>query len=184
MVRDSYDMTALNTAIDALDNRIDGEVQLGLYAEVQDLLLDRIVWFLRNVELTKGIADLVAHYRDGIAAVAAALDHALADDALSARALRQQELTEAGVPVELAATIANLGPLTAAPDIVLVADRTGKAIVKLQLLTSPPALSSGLIALPRPHAPFRSRIISTGWRSIGRAIYRRRRTPADRCYGR
>jgi glutamate dehydrogenase len=128
VVRDSYDMTALNTAIDALDNRIDGKVQLDLYAAVQDLLLDRIIWFLRNVDLTKGIADLVAHYRDGIAAVAAALDHALADEALSARAFRQQELTEAGVPAELAATIANLGPLTAAPDIVLVADRTGKAI--------------------------------------------------------
>ncbi len=127
-VRDSYDMTALNTAIDALDNRVDGKVQLDLYAAVQDLLLDRIIWFLRNVDLTKGLADLVAHYRDGIASVAAALDRALSEEALSARALRQQELTDAGVPTELAATIANLGPLTAAPDIVLVADRTDKAI--------------------------------------------------------
>ena len=69
-VRDSYEMTALNAAIDALDNRIDGKLQLDLYAAVQDLLLDRIIWFLRNIDLTKGIADLVVHYRDGIAAVA------------------------------------------------------------------------------------------------------------------
>ena len=48
-----------------------GKLQLDLYAAVQDLLLDRIIWFLRNVDLTKGLADLVAHYRDGIAAVAA-----------------------------------------------------------------------------------------------------------------
>ncbi len=127
-VRDSYEMTALNTAIDALDNRIDGKLQLDLYAAVQDLLLDRIIWFLRNIDLTKGIADLVLHYRDGIAAVAAALDHALPEEALSARVLRRQELTAAGVPAELAVTIADLGPLAAAPDIVLVADRTGKAI--------------------------------------------------------
>src|SRR5271170_3802851 len=91
-VRDSYEMTALNAAIDALDNRIDGKLQLDLYAAVQDLLLDRIIWFLRNVDLSKGIADLVAHYRDGIAGVAAALDHALSDEGLSARALRRQEL--------------------------------------------------------------------------------------------
>ena len=89
-VRDSYGMTALNTAIDELDNRIPGKLQLDLYAAVQDLLLDRIIWFLRNVELAKGLADVVAHYRDGIAAVAAALDGALSAEALSARAARAE----------------------------------------------------------------------------------------------
>ena len=127
-VRDSYGMTALNTAIDGLDNRIPGKVQLDLYEAVQDLLLDRIIWFLRNADLTKGLADVVTHYRDGIAVVDAALDGALSEDALSARAARRQELTEAGVPDELAGRIGNLAPLTAAPDIVLVADRTGKAL--------------------------------------------------------
>jgi glutamate dehydrogenase len=127
-VRDSYGMTALNQAIDGLDNRITGRLQLDLYAAAQDLLLDRIIWFLRNVDLTKGLADVVAHYRDGIAAVAAALDAALPADALSARAARRQELIEAGVPESLAKDLGDLGPLTAAPDIVLVADRTGKAI--------------------------------------------------------
>ncbi len=127
-VRDSYGMTALNAAIDGLDNRIPGKVQLDLYVAVQDLLLDRIIWFLRNVDLTKGLADVVTHYRDGIAAVAAALDGALSEEALSARAARRQELTQAGVPDELAARFANLGPLSAASDIVLVADRTGRAV--------------------------------------------------------
>jgi glutamate dehydrogenase len=127
-VRDSYGMTALNGAIDGLDNRIAGKMQLDLYAAVQDLLLDRIIWFLRNADLSKGLADVVVHYREGIAAVAAALDGALSADAASARDARRQELREAGVPNELAGQIANLGPLTAAPDIVLVADRTGEKV--------------------------------------------------------
>jgi glutamate dehydrogenase len=127
-VRDSYGMTALNTAIDGLDNRIAGNVQLDLYAAVQDLLLDRIIWFLRNVDLTKGLADVVTHYRHGIAAVEATLEGALSEDALNARAARKRELVGAGVSDELAGRIGNLGPLTAAPDIVLVADRTGKAV--------------------------------------------------------
>ncbi len=127
-VRDSYGMTALNGAIDDLDNRISGALQLDLYAAVEDLLLDRVIWFLRNVDLAKGLADVVAHYRDGIAAVEAALDGTLAEDALRARASRRQELKQAGVPEELAVRIANLSALTAAPDIVLVADRTGKAV--------------------------------------------------------
>jgi glutamate dehydrogenase len=127
-VRDSYAMTALNTAIDELDNRITGKLQLDLYAAVQDLLLDRIVWFLRNIDVSKGLAELVGHYRDGIEAVAASLDRALSEDGLRARASRRKELAAAGVPDALAARMADLGPLTAAPDIVLVADRTGKPV--------------------------------------------------------
>ena len=89
-VRDSYGMTALNTEIDGLDNKIPGALQLDLYAAVQRLLRDRVVWFLRNVDLTKGLAGLVAHYRDGIAAVEAALDGALTDgsDGRARRACR------------------------------------------------------------------------------------------------
>ncbi len=127
-VRDSYRMTELNAAIDGLDNRIPGKVQLDLYAAVQNLMLDRIIWFLRNVELSKGLADVVAHYRAGIAAVAAALDSALSEEALNARAAHRKELVDVGVPEELAGRLANLGPLGAAPDIVLVADRTGKTV--------------------------------------------------------
>ena len=127
-VRDSYGMTALNTAIDTLDNTVVAKVQLALYQTIQDLLLDRIIWFLRNVDLTSRLAEVAAHYRDGVAAVAAALDIALPEDAQIARTARRQELTGAGVPEEIAANISNLGPLTAAPDIVLVAARTGRSI--------------------------------------------------------
>jgi glutamate dehydrogenase len=127
-VRDSYGMTALNAEIDALDGKIPGELQLELYAAVQDLLLDRIVWGLRNVDGSQGLAVNVGHYRTGIAAVEAALDATLPIEALEARAERQEELQEAGVPEGLARRIASLGPLTAATDIVLVADGTGKAV--------------------------------------------------------
>ncbi len=127
-VRDSYDMTALNGAIDGLDNKVAGKVQLDLYAAVQDLLLDRIVWFLRNVDLGRGLADVVAHHRSGVAAVAAVLDRALPEEAAAARAARRDELIRAGVPDALAGRIADLGPLNAAPDIVLVADRAGKPV--------------------------------------------------------
>jgi glutamate dehydrogenase len=127
-VRDSYGMTALNTAIDELDNRIPGKVQLDLYAAVQDLLLDRIIWFLRNVDLSKGLAGIVGHYRDGIAGVAACLDRALSEDGLRARAARRRDLTGVGVPEMLAGRIADLGVLAAATDIVLVGDRAGRPI--------------------------------------------------------
>ena len=130
-VRDSYRMTALNTEIDRLDAKIPGKVQLDLYAAVQDLLLDRLVWFLRHVDLARGLADIVAHYDRGIAEVEAMLDDALPPAVAAARAARIASLRDAGVPEPLARRIANLRPLAAAPDIVLVADRTGKSVAEV-----------------------------------------------------
>src|SRR5205807_4592175 len=130
-VRDSYGMTALNSDIDALDTRISGRLQLELYHAVEDLLLDRLVWFLRNVDLAQGLAAIVAHYREGIAAVEAALDTALPEAAVNARQGREADLRKQGVPHELARRLGTLPALVAAPDIVMVAERTGQDIAEV-----------------------------------------------------
>jgi glutamate dehydrogenase len=127
-VRGSYDMVALNTEIDTLDNKVSGKLQLGFYQEVQDLLLDRLVWFLRNVDLAQGLEAIVAHYRKGIAAVEAALDSALPEAAAMTRKARAADLAKDGVPAALARRIATLPALACAPDIVMVADRTGQDV--------------------------------------------------------
>src|SRR5262249_13479478 len=126
--RDSYELTALNAAIDALDNKMSGKLQLDLYLDVQNLLLDRLVWFLRVVDLSKGLAEVVAHYRAGIAEVAASLGESLSQDLRSAREARRRELAGAGIADGLAARFADLPALVAAPDIVLVADRSRDTI--------------------------------------------------------
>ncbi|MCC6778507.1 MAG: NAD-glutamate dehydrogenase [Hyphomicrobiales bacterium] len=127
-VRDSYGMIALNGEIDALDNKVAGKLQLDLYQAVQELLLDRLVWFLRNVDFAQGLAAIVTHYGEGIAAVEAALDDCLPEAAATARAARVAELTEDGVPEALARRIASLPALASATDIVMVADRTGQKV--------------------------------------------------------
>jgi glutamate dehydrogenase len=130
-VRDSYEMSALNGAIDALDNRVSGTLQLELYGAVQNLLLDRLVWFLRNVDFREGLAAIVAHYRSGIAAVEAAIGSALTRAAAARWEGRMAELRDEGIPQDLARRIASLPALSAAPDIVVVADRTGRDIGEL-----------------------------------------------------
>jgi glutamate dehydrogenase len=127
-VRNSYYLIELNGEIDALDNKISGKVQLDLYAAVQNLLLDRLVWFLRNVDLSQGLEKIIGHYRDGIAQVEAALDKALSKAATAVRDARIADLSKAGVPEMLARRVANLPVLKAAPDIALVADRAGKPV--------------------------------------------------------
>jgi glutamate dehydrogenase len=125
-VRDSYGMTALNAEIDALDNRIPERLQRDLYGAVQDLLHDRLVWFLRNVDLSRGLAASVAHYGQGIAAVELSLAQVLTTEAAAARAAREKEFAQQGLSETLARRFANLPALLAAPDIVNVADRTGQ----------------------------------------------------------
>src|SRR5262249_50164599 len=127
-VRNSYGLIELNTEIEALDNKIAGKLQLDLFAAVQDLLLDRIVWFLRHVDLAQGLASVIDHYHAGIATVAAALDSALTEAARTARTARVSGLPGAGLPEPLARRLADLPWLISAADIVLVADRSKKDV--------------------------------------------------------
>ncbi len=120
-VRDAYGMTALNTRIDALDNQISGALQLQLYAQVQALLLDRIVWFLRNGALHTGLTQVVRRFGEGVNTVDAALERLLPETALAQLQRNRAQLTAQHVPEELARHISALPFLANAPDIVLVA---------------------------------------------------------------
>jgi glutamate dehydrogenase len=127
-VRNSYDLIELNSEIDALDNKISGKVQLDLYAAVQDLLLDRLVWFLRNVDLTQGLEKIIGHYREAVTQLGSSLAGILSKSAAHAWEARVAALVGAGVPTSLAQRIGSLPLLKAAPDIALVADRAGKPV--------------------------------------------------------
>jgi glutamate dehydrogenase len=127
-VRDSYAMPELNDEINALDNKVKGTVQLELYAAVQDLLLDRLVWFLRHVDLAQGLADIVSHYRDGIADVAAIIADTLPEEASKQIATRRERLRQEGVPDDLSARFASLPLLKSAPDISLIAARVSRPV--------------------------------------------------------
>jgi glutamate dehydrogenase len=130
-VRDSYRLTAVNTSIEALDNRVPGDVQLELYTASQNLLLDRIVWFLRNVDVRQGLASIVDHYRAKIAVVSGGLDAYLTPEARRGRDAAVQKMMSDGVPETIAWQIANLPLLRSATDIVLISDRTEQMVAQV-----------------------------------------------------
>lgn len=127
-VRDSYHLPEMTRAIDALDNKVDGHVQLQLYAAVQDLMVGRTIWFLGNVSFADGIAGVVERYRSGVSAVAAALDDSLPEVWRKNRATRIADLVAQRVPEELARRVASMPALAAASDIAQIAETSGKAI--------------------------------------------------------
>ncbi len=131
LTRDAYGLMELNLAIDSLDNKVPGEEQLALYAEVGDLLTSRIVWFIRNLDLTTGLAPIVARYREGISAVEEALPRVLDADAVTAITKRRDELMARGMEEAPARRLASLTALVSAPDIVRIAETDGHGLSEI-----------------------------------------------------
>ena len=127
-VNKSFGLKRLNDAIDGLDTRIDGQLQLSLYAAIQDLLLSRMIWYVRNVDFGAGLDAVIARFGPSIRAIVAGLDNALPPDLQAERGKRRQDLIDAGVPTDIAAELADLDVMVSAPDIVTVAERTTRAI--------------------------------------------------------
>ena len=134
-VSDSFGMVQLNNAVDALDEVITGELQLDLYARLQDLLMNRIVWFIRNVDMANGSLDaLVERFGRGIAEVGRNLNKLLPTAAALSWRARAAELVAQNVPAELAASLAGLSDLAAASDIALVAQQTDQPVLAIAVI--------------------------------------------------
>jgi glutamate dehydrogenase len=126
-VRDSYGMSELNNEIDALDNKISGDLQLELYEVVQNLLVDRIGWFLKNTSPQEtGLATIVDHFREGLEAFKPALSSALSDIIRGSVENKYEAYKKGGVPDNLAHELSMLPVMALVPDLILVRDRTGR----------------------------------------------------------
>jgi glutamate dehydrogenase len=127
--RDAFGLTEMNVAIDALDGVVPGKMQLHLYGELQDLLMNRIVWFIRNVDFVNhSLDEIIGTYRAGVAEVERSLTETLSPEAQGAWHERTKALMDEGTPEDLARRIASLPDLVAAPDIAQTAQKTGKPV--------------------------------------------------------
>ncbi|MGV8856416.1 MAG: NAD-glutamate dehydrogenase [Devosia sp.] len=126
--RDAFGLTELNVALDALDNKVDGAMQLGLYAEVMALLRQECLWFLRNADVTQGLAGLVARHAAGVTLLRGLVSSTLPASLADGVAATAHNLTAKGVPEATAQRIAELPVLGYASDIVLVSERCGVAV--------------------------------------------------------
>jgi glutamate dehydrogenase len=124
LARDAYGLERLYSEIDGLDGQIAGNTQLALYAELQALLERETLWLLRNADWTKPLEDLVLSYAQGVTDVSGLLGTLVPPTVEHSIAERAETFTSGGAPSGIARRIAELGALSFATDIVLVADRT------------------------------------------------------------
>jgi glutamate dehydrogenase len=123
-----FDLESLFDEIDALDTIVSGNAQLDLYRRVQVLLRQQTAWFLRCASFEKGLKGVIAQYREGVEALRKAFSDIATDRQHAAIDSDRKALEEKGVPGALAQSIAMLRVVSAAPEIALITEQTGKPV--------------------------------------------------------
>jgi glutamate dehydrogenase len=124
IARDGYELGRLYAEIDALDNKIDGEAQLGLYAEVGRLIDGAAVWFLKNADDTP-IGVRITALREARRVLEPQLPGLLPAFLEGKLKERAQAFFKAGASTGLADRLALLDVAEMIPDIALVARQSG-----------------------------------------------------------
>jgi glutamate dehydrogenase len=113
-----FQLAALITEIDALDNKVDGQWQLSLYLLMQDIIRRQTAWFLRHGRFQDGLSAVIERHRAGLDIVAAHLAELQDEKQRGQTEKAIADFIGHGVPEAVARRIAAVAALTAAPDIV------------------------------------------------------------------
>jgi glutamate dehydrogenase len=130
IIREVFGLRDIWTAIEALDESISVETRVSLFLEIQKLIERNTHWFLRNHPHPLPITDLITTYASGVKILFSCLEEILSPLAMRIYRSRLTRYKEAGVPDDLARTIAGIAILTSGCDIVKVA-QNGKLPVNI-----------------------------------------------------
>ncbi len=129
VVRDGFELQALNGEIDALDNRVSGKTQLELYQKAQDLLLDQTDWYLRNGDFSKGLEPVIAICRKNLQKLMPRVGAIMPGFIVDAIADEVADYVARNVPKELAEKISMLTIASLVSDIALVGERSKQSLL-------------------------------------------------------
>jgi glutamate dehydrogenase len=128
IAREVFEMPRFWEDVEALDNVVSAETQLGMLLEARRLVERATRWLLRNRRRPVDIAAEVERFAAGARALSEALPRILVDAERASRDEHVSELISAGVPEPLAARVASLAALFAALDVVEVASATARPV--------------------------------------------------------
>jgi glutamate dehydrogenase len=127
IIRESFDLRSLWSAIEGQDNVLPARVQTEMLIEVGRLLERAMNWLLISDYQSLDTARYVGEFRPAIAAISENLNDILPASLLGSLKARQGELEMDGVPEPVAYRIASLSVMGAALDIVRLS-RTGRPV--------------------------------------------------------
>lgn len=129
-VRSVFGLGELWRKIDALDAKIEGAIQLGLYRDTQELVLQQTAWFLRHAKFETGLGKVVEAFQPGVQDFSNAFATIMTRGQRTALDRRVSGLVAKGLDASLARELAALGSLSEASDATLVATETGKSVIE------------------------------------------------------
>ncbi len=118
-------LAALKARIDALDGRVAADAQIGMYADIAELLRRLGLWFLANVPVTADLADTVALYRGGADSLRGTFSSLVSPFEEHDTVARIKQLRDAGAPLDVAEDIAVLPLMGGVPEIAHLAHTRG-----------------------------------------------------------
>ncbi|MCR9136900.1 MAG: NAD-glutamate dehydrogenase [Alphaproteobacteria bacterium] len=121
MVRDGLNLTDLYDAIDALDNKVPGEIQNELYAGVGHVIQMVSRWALKTGVNREPLAGMVKAMRKAVLALDSALPSLLPEFMKQETGAWYERSVEHGVPQKLARKLSQLPALSLIPEIMQVA---------------------------------------------------------------
>ncbi|RUX22707.1 NAD-glutamate dehydrogenase [Mesorhizobium sp. M2A.F.Ca.ET.037.01.1.1] len=126
VVRDGFALPALYREIDALDNQIDGQIQLDLYQSVSRLIFVTSGWYLKNEAGSAPLGQRIVELQEARKALEPKLVSLLPAFSRERIEERRQGLFKGGAPEKLAGQLALAEVAELIPDIALTA-RTANA---------------------------------------------------------
>jgi glutamate dehydrogenase len=123
VTRDGFVLRDVWAGIESLDAKVPAQTQIAMIRETGRLVARCTLWFLQNMSHPIDVAATIADYKPGIETLTAKLSDALPDEDRARLRERTQAFTKDGVPDEIAAAVARLDWLGAAPDIIRLASR-------------------------------------------------------------
>ncbi|MBL8582438.1 MAG: NAD-glutamate dehydrogenase [Rhizobiaceae bacterium] len=124
-VRDGFELQPVYRQIDALDNHVDGQVQLDFYERLAALLRRATAWYLKNDTLERPLDETINELRQVRKVLEKRLSGILPASMKERMDERRLRLVEAGAPEALAERLALASSAEVVPDIDLVARRSG-----------------------------------------------------------
>jgi glutamate dehydrogenase len=125
VAREVFDMRSFWSSVEELDNHVAAETQVAMLIEGRRLVERATRWLVRSNPGSIDISRTSRYFKHGAEMLAEALPDVLDGEERDKFDARAAELSEAGVPGELARSVAGLPSLLFTFDIVEVADSTG-----------------------------------------------------------
>jgi len=142
-------------AVDGLDNKIKGAVQLALYAKLQFITRRRTAWFMVNGDFSAGLNTEIKVYKSGLAAYMKAAKRSLSSDRQEVMAHDFDKMVSQGVPEDLARSLSELPLLCDGLDVVLASKQANEEVGKLATIDQvvEDTLKLGALTQATEHVP-------------------------------